>query len=263
MIDCRNICLIKNGKAILKNVDLRAHKGGITVLMGKNGSGKTSLLRCISGAYTGYGGEIFYGDTRLTGLSAVKRSRIVSVMPQILPQPAVTVAELVAFGRRPYAGYGGRLSAADKEKVVFSMESAGILPHKNDAVCNLSGGERQIAFFAMILAQDTPAVLLDEPTANLDAEYRRRVFGFMKAMRDGGKTVIATLHSPEDAVELADRICVMRDGEIDFSGTAEEFMISGQPERNFGLRPLKAFSPECGELTVFRPYDDTNNNSSR
>ena len=257
MIECRNISLARNGKVILKNVDFKAHKGGITVLMGKNGSGKTSLLRCISGAYAGYGGEILYGDTKLTGLSAVKRSRIISVMPQVLPQPAVTVAELVAFGRRPYTGYGGKLSSGDKEKVLLSMERAGILSHKNDMVCNLSGGERQIAFFAMFLAQDTPVVLLDEPTANLDAEYRRRVFGFMKAMRDGSKTVIATLHSPEDAVELADRIWVMRDGGMDFSGTPEEFIASSQPERNFSLRPLKVFSPECGTFTVFRPYDDT------
>lgn len=83
------------------------------------------------------------------------------------------------------------------------------------------------------------------------------LFGFMKAMRDGGKTMIATLHSPEDAVELADRILVMRDGGMDFSGTPEEFIESGQPERNFSLRPLKVFSPECGTFTVFRPYDDT------
>lgn len=115
MIECQNISLATNGKVILKYVDFKAHKGGITVLMGKNGSGKTSLLRCISGAY---------------------------------------------------AGYGGKLSSGDKEKVLLSMERAGILPHKNDMVCNLSGGERQIAFFAMLLAQDTPVVLLDVNCSN-------------------------------------------------------------------------------------------------
>ena len=221
--------------------------------MGKNGSGKTSLLRCISGTYSKFDGEVLFEDKNLSSLSALQKARIIGVMPQTLPQPAVTVAELADFGRRPYAGYGGKLSKNDKQKAYLAMERAGILPHAKDMVCNLSGGERQIAFFAMLLAQDTPVVLLDEPTANLDTQYHQRVLDFLETMLNEGRTVITTLHSLEDAVRIANRIWVMQEGSMDFCGTPEEFIASTQPERNFGLRPLQVFSAEYGYFTVFRP----------
>ena len=253
MIQCRKIGLSKGKKTILRDVDFQAAPGEITVLLGKNGSGKTSLLRCISGAYSRFQGEILLNGKNLSGLSPTERARWLAVLPQTLPQPPVTVEELTAFGRQPYTGYTGRLSQGEKEKVRRAMERSGVLPHAGDLVCNLSGGERQMAFFTMLLAQDTPAVLLDEPTANLDAEYRQRVFGFLRSMREEGKIIVTTLHSLEDAVQLGDRFWVMQEGAMVFSGTAGDFISSGLPERNFGLRPVQVSSPEEGDFTVFRP----------
>lgn len=253
MITCRNITLNKGGKTILNKVNFTAQPGEITVLMGKNGSGKTSLLRCISGAYPKFDGEVLFNKQNFSCLSALQKSQIIGIMPQTLPQPAVTVEQLVSFGRRPYTGYSGRLSSLDKEKIQYAMEKTGILQHQQDLVCHLSGGERQIAFFAMLLAQETPVVLLDEPTANLDAPYRQRVFAFLQDLQKAGKTVITTLHSIEDAVQIGSRIWVMDNGKMIFQGTAEEFITGGQPEKTFGLRPVRVFTEEEGSFTVFRP----------
>ena len=251
MIICKDVRLTYRKKNILNGADFEAEAGKITVLLGRNGCGKTSLLRCIAGARHHSKGEILLNGKDNKKLSPAERGKILSVMVQNLPSPPVSVRELASFGRQPYLAYGGRPGENDRIKIQKAMELTGILSHERDMVNKLSGGERQLAFFTMLLVQDTPIVLLDEPTSNLDAEYRRRVYDTMKKMRDGGKTVVATLHCLEDAVMLADKIYVMDKGKTVFKGSAKEFSESEIPESIFGLKPLKVKSEDNRELTVF------------
>ena len=251
MIECENVCLTYRKKDILCGAELKALPGEITVILGRNGSGKTSLFRCIAGNRHHCRGDIRLQGSDMRSMRPAQRARVLSVMPQTLPLPPVTAEELVSFGRQPYLGYGGRLSESEKKGIADVMRRTGVYPHRHEVVSRLSGGERQLAFFTMLLAQDTPIVLLDEPTANLDAEYRHRVYDMMRELRDQGRTVAATLHSLEDAVALADRIYVMEYGRTVFSGTPEEFVSGCVPESVFGVRAVKAMSPEGEEFTVF------------
>ena len=179
--------------------------------------------------------------------------RIITRNGKVTSENARAVAELVAMGRYPYLGMGGRLNGEDRKIVLRAVRDAEMEGHLEDAVCALSGGERQMAYFAMALAQDTKLVLLDEPTSNLDPEYRRRVFALMKRLCGEGYTFLVTLHDLEEAAEFADRIAVLDGGKTVFFGTAEEFARSGVAEKVFGTVPVRAVTLRGETITVFRP----------
>lgn len=253
MIEAQNVCLNLGQKKILNHVNFRAQTGQITALLGRNGSGKTSLLRCIAGTQERYTGEITLDGTPIRQMRSSERARKISLLPQVLPRPPVTVAELAAFGRQPYLGPGGRLDDRDRAAVEEAMKRAGIASHRKGLVCHLSGGERQLAYFALMLAQDTPAVLLDEPASSLDAEYQRMVYAILRRMRSEGKTVSVILHDLSDALELADYIYVLDRGENCFSGTPDVFLQSDVPVRIFGLEPRRVMDAMGTCYTIFRP----------
>ncbi len=251
--ECRGVVFSYRKKEVLRGADLSVQRGKITALLGRNGSGKTTLMRCMAGVRKPASGGIWLEGERLDGLSPRERAKRVAMMPQLLPPLHRTVAELVAMGRYPYLGMGGRLSGEDRKIVLRAVRDAEMEGHLEDAVCALSGGERQMAYFAMALAQDTKLVLLDEPTSNLDPEYRRRVFALMKRLCGEGYTFLVTLHDLEEAAEFADRIAVLDGGKTVFFGTAEEFARSGVAEKVFGVVPVCALTQGGETITVFRP----------
>lgn len=251
-IECRHLSLSYQQKIILQDISFRAESGKITVLLGKNGSGKTSLLRCLSGIQKISGGEIFFSGVSTQTMSQMQKARQIAIMPQTLPQIPITVAELIAMGRTPHLNFGGRLSARDRQIANHAVQRSGIQEHVHDLVSTLSGGERQLAFFAMTLAREANRILLDEPTASLDAEYRWKVYEIMRKLRDGGYTVLATLHHLEEAVAIADHILVLDRGKLVFDGSATEFIDSSIPETIFKLIPIPAKLPDGTKITTFR-----------
>ena len=255
MLRAQQISLRLGSKTILKQVDFQAEAGQITVLLGRNGSGKTSLLRCLAMTQTRWQGQVTLDGCPLRSLTPQERSRRIALLPQVLPRPPITVRTLTSYGRQPYLGWGGQLSAADEQRVQRAMDEAEIAAHAEDLVCHCSGGERQLAYFAMLLAQDTPVVLLDEPTASLDMEYRRVVYALLRRMKAEGKTVVLILHELADAVELADQICVLDQGTRVFTGTPEDFLISGLPQSVFGLCPKQVKDETGNEFILFRPLN--------
>ena len=177
-------------------------------------------------------------------------------MPQFLPQLHITVQELVEMGRSPYVGLGSKLSQADKEKISLAVESTDMENHLGDIVCTLSGGERQLAFLAMTLATDAEIILLDEPTASLDVEYRHKFFKMINRLKQLEKTIVVTMHNLDEAVEIADVIYVVDDGKTVFSGSADEFVNSDIPFEVFAVS-AHTFTDENGKaITVFRASDD-------
>lgn len=253
MIECQNVSVRYAKTVVLQEISFTALPAQITVILGKNGSGKSTLLRAICGAVP-YTGTVLADGEDLRQLRAGARARRVSLMPQLLPAPDVTVRELVSFGRQPYTGIGGILSRTDKEKVEDVLQKTGLLPLAQRPVTHLSGGERQKAYFAMLLAADTPHLLLDEPAAHLDAEYTGALCRFLQAERARGKTVLAVLHDVNRALSLADRLLVLSGGRAVFDGTPADFAGSSLPADLFGLERLTVLpqtSPDTPE-TFFR-----------
>lgn len=230
-----------------------AEAGKITVLLGKNGSGKTTLLKCIGGIRKINGGEIKLFGVPISEIKGSDRAKIVSFMPQYLPQLHISAAELVALGRSPYHGFINKLAENVKKIIDYAVTVTDTSKHLDDAVCTLSGGERQLAFLAMALSQDSDIIMLDEPTASLDAEYRHKVYRLIGRLKQKGKTVVVTMHDLEEAVGIADRIVVIDGGNTVFSGNVEEFVSDDIAEKVFSVTP-KRFIDEKGkeEVIVFR-----------
>ncbi len=248
MIELLNVTVGYGKREIIKDLTFKAESGKITVILGKNGCGKSTLLRAVSGGIP-YRGSILLDGEELRSVPLKSRARRIAVMPQILKSPDITVYELVSFGRQPYTGITGTMSENDKSRVKQLIADIGIGDLADKKINRISGGERQKAYFAMLMAQDTPNMLLDEPGAFLDAEYMNRLCDFLLCAKAAGKTALTVLHDINRAVELADKIVVLKDDGV-FIGNGEEFAQSELPSRHFGLRRFEAVS-ENGEKRCF------------
>ena len=236
MIDFRNVSVGLKGKKIIDNCSFRLQKGQITVLIGRNGSGKTTLINCINGMMR-YTGEIRICGENAALLSRRERARRVAILPQRLPDTRLSVRGLVSVGRNPYVDPVGRLDDEDRKIVQQSIENAGIAHLTETDVGLLSGGERQRAFIAMLLAQDTPVLVLDEPTTYLDIDARKELLRLLADLsRKKDKTLMVIMHDINEAVNIADNIVLLDQGKCLFSGTKEAFLAEKLAEKHFGLR---------------------------
>ena len=247
MIECKDVKVKYGKKEVLHSVSFTAEPSRITVILGKNGCGKSTLLRAVSGLIP-YDGSISVDGNEIRSIDTARRARCIALMPQMLRSPGITVRQLVSYGRNPYTGRMGILSPADREKVEEVMEKTGISALAESYLGCISGGERQKAYFAMLLAQDTPNLLLDEPGAHLDTEYMKNLCDFLRAERDAGKTVVAVLHDINRAIELADLITVLHNGARVFCGTPKEFCAGDIPETVFGLQRLECRAAKANTL---------------
>lgn len=244
MIECKDLCVSFKGKSILKNISLTAESGRITSVIGRNGSGKTTLLSALRGDIK-HSGKISVSDADVDTLSIKEISKRISLMPQVLPSPDISVRSLVSFGRTPYTSFSGILSDEDKEKVEHAIDELNISHLADRMLGTLSGGERQRAFFAMLLAQDTDVIMADEPTTYMDIPAKKEMFGFLSDLKSKGKTVIIVLHDINDAIRVSDRIHLIDGGKLIFSGSASEFSSSSYPRDIFALDRIKAEGDDC------------------
>ena len=251
MIECENICVRRNGRFILKDVSFSCTKGSVTALIGKNGCGKTTLLRAIDGLQP-YSGAIRLNGAALCDLKRPELAKIIALMPQVLPLPPVKVRRLVSFGRSPYTGLSGILSPQDIEITETELREAEIEALAEQYVDQLSGGERRKAYFAMLLAQRTPILLLDEPTANLDPAYQSKMLRWISERKAQNQTVITVLHDINQAFALADQLIVLEEGVCLFSGSSEEARVEKIPERLFSMRELRCKDDAGREMILYQ-----------
>lgn len=223
-------------RQILTDVSFSAESGSITVLVGRNGAGKSTLVNCLIGEKRDYSGTIKLDSQNVQTLTVGERACKIACLPQVLPRPHVTVRELVSFGRTPYIPITGILSPADQEQVSRAISAVGLQDYESAFVDELSGGERKKAFFAMTLAQDTPVVILDEPTAHLDVVSRFEFLALLEKLRnETGKTFLAVMHELPEVLRCADQIVVLHDHQVAFTGTSEECLAAGIPQTCFNI----------------------------
>ena len=234
MIELNDVSVGYRGKPILSNISFTVSDGEICALLGHNGCGKSTLLRAVTGSL-GYVGSIRIDGQETRRLSN-DRAKLISLMPQLMARPSISVYELVSFGRQPYTGISGILSEADRLKIDDAIQKARLLPLVESRCDRISGGELQRAYLAMVLAQDTPNLLLDEPAAHLDARYERQISDFLLALKADRRAVLAVLHNINHALSIADRIIVIDSGRLVFNGNRAEFADRQIAETYFGLR---------------------------
>ncbi len=236
MLELHNVSATIGKKPILQNVSCQIRPHRLTVLVGRNGSGKSTLLACVNQQIP-YTGEILEGEKNLALISPRERAKAVAILPQILPAPHIISREMAAFGRNPYLDFTGRLTEKDQQIVNAALKDANALDLAERYVDTLSGGEMQRVRLAMILAQNTPIALLDEPTSHMDQSHEA---AFLELLRDlkqrKKKTFLVILHDLTLAAEYADDIIVLDGGRMVFSGTKETCLEQGILEKTFGLK---------------------------
>ena len=199
------------GHVVARGLNATISEGRLTCLIGDNGIGKSTLLRTLWGFQPKMGGRVWLGDRQLDSLSPRERARLVAVVLTKRPETGnLTAHDLVGMGRSPYTGFWGNLAAKDEVIVRQSLAETGALPLCDRKLYTLSDGECQKVMIARALAQDTPIILLDEPTAFLDFNARVDTLKVLARMAHTmGKTILLSTHDLELATELADTLLLL------------------------------------------------------
>lgn len=210
-ITLKNLTIGYDGKAVADGINATLESGQLTCLLGANGVGKSTLLRTISAFQEAVAGEVLYDGTPLNDISPKERARMIGVVLTQRPQVQyMRVRELVGLGRSPYTGFWGRLAEDDEAIVEEAMERVGIMPLAERLVHTLSDGERQKAMIAKALAQQTPVIFLDEPTAFLDFPSKVETMQLLHSLcHDMDMMVFLSTHDVEIALQMSDRIWLM------------------------------------------------------
>lgn len=202
-------------KAIVKHIDLDLPEGKIIALLGPNGCGKSTLLKALARLLTPMQGEVQWQGKALHKIPSKQLARQIALLPQTQPIPeGIKVKDLVAYGRSPYTGFWGRTNQADQEIIHQVMQETGISELAEQLVSELSGGQRQRVWLAMTLAQDTPYLLLDEPTTYMDLNHQVELMHLLRRLNQQGKTIITVLHDINQAARYCDHLIVMKEGQI-------------------------------------------------
>ena len=236
MIKIENLSVSLDGEKIVRNLSAVFPENKVSVIVGKNGCGKTTLLRAIAGLNKADSGKITWKDTDLSAVSIKEHAKIVAFLPQSRETPSVSVRSLVSHGRFPYLEFPRTLRKKDKEIVANAMEMADVMKFAERNLSTLSGGQRQKVYLAMVLCQDTPVVLLDEPATFLDISQQLEVISMADKIAKMGKTVIMVHHDIPQAVKYSDNVVLMDDGEIIYAGDGKTMVEKGLVDKVFGVR---------------------------
>jgi iron complex transport system ATP-binding protein len=225
---------------VASDLNATALPGTLTCLIGHNGTGKSTLLRTIARLQQSIDGRVLIGDNDISTLKPTHLSRMLSIVLTSRPDVRnMTVEELVALGRAPYTGFWGRLSADDRRIVRHSIESVDITAMAERRVCTLSDGEMQKVMIAKSLAQQTPVILLDEPTAFLDFPGKIDLMLLLQRLaHEERKTIILSTHDLETALQTADRLWLLADGAL-HDGTPHELADQGFIDDYIGRKSVK------------------------
>lgn len=235
MLEIENLRAGYDGEERLHGVSARLSAGRMTAIIGPNGCGKSTLIKCMAGLIAPSGGEIRMNGQPISAFPGRELARFVSYMPQSRLTPDITVKHLVAHGRYPHLKWGQRLRREDREIVRAAIARTGLEEKAGRNVMRLSGGERQRAYLAMMLAQQTPVMLLDEPTTYLDLASQFDLMALLKELCGEGRCVAVVLHDLALALEYADDVLLMCAGEAVIQASPDALYTSGEVERVFGV----------------------------
>lgn len=235
----------------LRELTLDLPPGSFTAVLGPNGAGKSTLIRALTRLVKPEGGQIRYGDRPIERLRAGELARIVAVVPQDVWVPfEYSILEMVLMGRAPHLGILGLEGERDLDAARDALSRLGLLPMEHRSIQTLSGGERQRVLLARALAQETPVLLLDEPTAHLDIAHQQSALELLTALQREGRTVLAVLHDLNLASQYCSRLVLLSRGEVAATGAPEAVLTEERLREVYGAAVILAQHPQTGRPVV-------------
>ncbi|MGO1174458.1 MAG: ABC transporter ATP-binding protein [Actinomycetaceae bacterium] len=239
-------------RVAVADLDLEVPPGSLTVVLGPNACGKSTLLRALAGVLPRRSGTVLLDGHELDSLAPRALARRVALLPQSATAPdGLRVADLVARGRYPHRTLLGRWTAEDDRAVHDAMAATGVLDLSAREVSALSGGQRQRVWIAMTLAQETPILLLDEPTTFLDLAHQVEVLELCAELHAQGRTLVVVLHDIAQAARYATHLVVLRAGRLVAQGPPADVLDRALVAEVFGVDSLVAPDPVTGTPVVY------------
>lgn len=236
MIELHNVTAGYGSRAVVEDVNLTFPAGQVTVLLGPNGCGKTTLLKTALGLLPALGGEVTMDGRSIRGMTPAELARGAAYMAQSRSVPNIQARRMVLHGRFPYLGFPRQYRKEDFAAVDLALAEAGAQDLADKPMPAMSGGQRQKIYLAMALAQDTPAIFMDEPTTWLDAKHQLEVMATARRLAAQGRAVGMVSHDLCLALRTADRVAVLAEGRLQAVGTPDEVFVAGVLDRAFGVQ---------------------------
>jgi iron complex transport system ATP-binding protein len=242
MIEIKNLYFSYGKAETLSDISIKLEKGKFYAVVGPNGSGKTTLINILSRLKTPKRGELLLDGKPYKSFKRKSFAKKAALLPQSRNVPNILAYDLVSCGRFPHLGVSRKLSNDDKKIVLSALDTTDTLKFAEKNVKNLSGGERQRVYIAMLLAQNSPYMLLDEPTTHLDISAKLDIMNLLCKIKQNGKCVVAVLHDLDLALKFADEVILMSNGKIVSKKTPKETVEREKLQEVFGVK--------CESVTV-------------
>jgi iron complex transport system ATP-binding protein len=254
MIALTNLALTAGKRTVLAGIDATFERGAFTAVLGANGAGKTTLLRGIAGLRAPAEGSIRIDGVDVHALPATQRAlRVAMIAADEVVLEGLTVREVVATGRFPHhRWWEWNERPQDRVAVARALDDVALVDFARRPIETLSSGERQRAWIALGLAQETPVLLLDEPTSHLDVRAAHDVLRLLRGLCAAGKTIVCVLHDVNEAAAFADRVALIGDGGIIAAGACDTVLGRTNLERAYGIAMERVPMPD-GSVRLFVP----------
>ncbi len=250
-LQANEVTLAYDGNVVARDLSVSIPERGFTAIVGPNACGKSTLLRALVRMLKPRAGSVLLDGAEISSLPTKQVARRLGLLPQTSTAPdGITVEDLVSRGRHPYQRLLRQWSREDDRAVRDAMSQTAVEDLAERLVDELSGGQRQRVWLAMALAQETPLLLLDEPTTFLDIAHQMEVLDLCAEMHRGGRTLVAVLHDLNHACRCANHLVVMREGAVVAQGPPDEIVNAELVERVFGLECLVVPCPATGAPMV-------------
>lgn len=251
-LEAQGVTLGYDDHVVVEGVDVDIPEGGITAIIGPNGCGKSTLLRALARLLAPRAGTVLLDGEDLHRVPTREVARRIGLLPQSPIAPAgITVRELVARGRTPHQRLLRPWSPADEAAVFSALHSTGLTEIQDSVVDELSGGQRQRAWIAMALAQDTPLMLLDEPTTYLDIAHQYEVLDLLHRLRTRqGRTIVMVVHDLHQAARYATHVVAMSGGRVAAAGAPADVLTADLVSEVFHLDVSVLTDPVTGTPVI-------------
>ncbi|WP_106402452.1 ABC transporter ATP-binding protein [Actinocorallia populi] len=251
-LKAQGLTLSYESRTVVDGLDLEIPQGKVTVVVGPNACGKSTLLRALGRLLKPRRGAVLLDGVELSRIPTKQIARTIGLLPQTpVPPEGITVADLVARGRQPHQKWWRQWSDDDERAVTEAMERTDVAGLAERPVDELSGGQRQRVWIALALAQDTDLLLLDEPTTYLDIAHQVEVLDLVRRLnRERARTVVAVLHDLNQAARYADHLVAMKAGRVIAQGAPRDIVTADLVHEVFGLTCVVVPDPVTGDPLV-------------